>query len=239
MTDCREPLGSCSTRPATSRHQHFPGLSKSLTTLWGAESLLVLSTPLAVMKLIDLTGQKFGRLTVIRRLPNNKRGQTMWLCLCDCGVEKELRGSKVTTGETRSCGCLIRDTHTKHGQALAGKPTPEYMIWGSIIRRTTSLKKGDPGYENYRGRGIGVCDRWRDFRNFIADMGSRPSPKHSIDRINNDEGYSAENCKWVSRIEQSRNRRSNKLLTYKGETKCLAEWSEVVGIKYEVIKSRL
>ena len=239
LTDCRELVGSRPTRPATSRHQHFPGLSKPPTTLWGAASLLVRSTPLVVMKLIGLTGRKFGRLTVIRRLVNDKRGQTRWLCLCDCGLEKELRGSKITRGETRSCGCLIRDTHTEHGQALAGKPTPEYMIWGSIIRRTTSLKEGDPGYENYKGRGIGVCERWRDFRNFVADMGPRPSPKHTIERVDNNEGYSAENCRWASWVEQSRNRRSNRLPTHKGETKCMAEWSEITGIEYGAIKSRL
>lgn len=191
------------------------------------------------MRLIDLTGQKFGRLTVIRRAPDVIKGKPRWECLCNCGGKTVVDSSKIKSGATKSCGCLIRDTHTKHGQALAGNASPEYMIWGSIIRRTTGIRKGDPGYENYKGRGIGISDSWRDFRNFIADMGPRPSAKHSIDRTDNDAGYSKENCKWVLRTVQARNRRSNRLLNYKGEIKCLAEWADVLGFSYAALNSRL
>ena len=294
LTDCRELLASRSTRPATSRHQHFPGLSKLLTTLWGAGSLLVPGTPLAVMKFIDLTGQKFGRLTVIRRAPDLKKGFPRWECLCECGNTsfprsgdlksggnkscgcvvpedltgqtfgkltalrrvdrpgvswweckcecgkvKEVRLNSLKMGHTRSCGCMQKESVTTHGCASSDEYRSEYQSWKSMVRRTTTVKDSAKHWKNYKGRGIKVCDRWRSFENFIADMGKRPSSKHSIDRIDNDGDYCPENCRWVTWHEQARNRRSSHMMDYKGTTKCLIEWAETLGICHLVLSKRM
>lgn len=125
--------------------------------------------------------------------------------------------------------------NTKHGLTYK---IPEYGIWAAIKRRCHNPNALD--YPRYGGRGITVCDRWKDsFETFLADMGRRPSNTHQIDRIDNQGPYSPENCRWISAKENSRNRRSNTLLTYKGETKTLAEWSEICNIKPATICMRL
>ncbi len=97
----------------------------------------------------------------------------------------------------------------------------------------------DPGYKHYGGRGITVCDRWKSFENFLEDMGRKPTPKHSIDRIDNEQGYYKENCRWATRIEQARNTRRNRFLLHQGEERCIAEWAVVKGINVKTIIKRL
>ena len=185
----------------------------------------------------DLTGQVFGRLTAVRRI--ERPGASWWECKCECGVVKEIRLNSLKMGHTQSCGCLHKDAVTTHGCASHEVYHAEYWIWKGMTRRTTTAKESSKLYKNYKGRGITVCDRWRSFENFISDMGLRPSPEHSLERVDNNSGYSKENCTWATRKEQARNRRNNHVLEYKGETKCLIEWAETLGISFLVISKRL
>lgn len=149
----------------------------------------------------NLLGQVFGRLTVISRSNNDKWNNAKWLCRCECGNEKIISGQLLRNGEARSCGCIKR----KHGQSN----TPTYRSW--MRMRERCCRPGDKRYKDYGGRGIIVCDRWRNsFENFFADMGERPSSKHSIDRIDVNGNYEPGNCRWSTTVEQRHNRRDSK-----------------------------
>lgn len=189
----------------------------------------------------DIIGQRFGRLLVVER--HGTRGSAAtWLCVCDCGVRRIVFGFSLRSGATRSCGCLGAELtvqrQMKHGDGRRGAKIPEYTAWEDMIDRCHN-----PNCRNYRyygARGISVCDRWRSsYENFLSDMGRRPSPQHSIDRKNVNDNYEPLNCRWATRKEQSRNTRANRLLTYGGETHCLAEWAELVGIVTTTLKKRL
>ena len=185
-------------------------------------------------------GTKFERWTVLR--PHGKIGNyyTVW-CRCDCGTEKEVRESGLTAGTTKSCGCTNRSPLT-HGMAGRlddrGTRVPEYRAWGNIVQRCT--KPSNPQWKNYGGRGITICDRWREsFAAFMEDMGPKPSPDHTIDRIDNERGYEPGNCQWATKKQQCRNRRDNHLLTYQGKTMSVAAWAEETGIRDQTLRGRL
>ena len=125
---------------------------------------------------------------------------------------------------------------TRHGHARDGATSPTYKTWEGIIQRCTNTNQ--PNYPDYGGRGVGVCERWRDFANFLADMGARPAGKE-IERIDNDAGYHPDNCRWASRADQNRNRRNNRMVEYGGETLCLADWSARTGIRFGALRYRL
>lgn len=186
------------------------------------------------MKLNDLTGLTFGRLYVLERAGSNKWGNALWRCKCSCGKETVVNNGNLRAGNTRSCGCLYREStyiHDLHG-------TPEYHTWQSMNGRCHN--PNNQSFDRYGGRGISVCDRWRySFVNFLADMGKRPTPDHSIDRINNDGNYEPGNCHWATKSEQSRNTRSNRLLTHDGQTLTLTEWAEIKGINRTTLEGRL
>ena len=193
------------------------------------------------MPIRDITNQTFGRLTVIElcdvRAPNN---ECVWLCQCTCGNRVKVIGSSIRTGNTKSCGCLrvdmgvIRGTASrKHGdsphrRSVKNLGTPEYNAWGQMIHRCSN--PNSKMWAHYGGRGITVCERWRSYETFLEDMGRKPSPKHSIDRINVNGNYEPSNCRWATYSEQNNNRRTNRYITINGVTHTMSEWLRHYGM---------
>jgi hypothetical protein len=191
-------------------------------------------------KRLDLTGYVYSRLKVVRCVgARNKR--VHWECLCDCGNIAVVSTGSLRSGNCSSCGCYNIEQVKKAGKSRSThgmKRTPEYRCWAQLKHRC--INKDSQGYADYGGRGITVCDEWKDsFETFFKDMGPRPSPKYSLDRIDNDGPYCKENCKWSTRKEQANNKRSCRILVLGNEAKTVAEWSEVVGLKGQTIRSRL
>lgn len=157
------------------------------------------------MKCIDITGRQFSRLFVLTRA-KNRNGKVVWKCRCSCGKISYARTADLNNGKHKSCGCLQLESVTIHGATKhGGGRTPEYTSWIGMNSRCYNPNK--KGNHRYSGRGIIVCSSWRhSFSNFLKDMGLKPTPKHSIDRIDNDSGYCQENCKWSTPKEQAQNR---------------------------------
>lgn len=188
-------------------------------------------------KLIDLRGQKFGRL-LITEFVGRIKGKTKWKAICDCGNETIVSTSDLRSNNTKSCGCYVLESRIKHGHSRNHKITPEYSVWISMKGRC--YNKNEKEYKYYGGRGIIVCDRWLErFDNFFDDMGVRPSKKHSIDRINNDGNYEPSNCRWATTKEQSRNRSDNHYLSYGSVTMVLADWADLFRIDGRLLTYRV
>lgn len=186
---------------------------------------------------VNLTGRKFGRLSVVKKSRFYNRKGTMWECICDCGVEIITITDRLTTGHTQSCGCLHNERKTnaaiRHGHTRKGHIHQDYHIW--IGMKTRCLNKNSRLYKNYGGRGIKICERWLEsngigFINFIADMGPRPSLSYSLERVNNNGGYNPGNCKWATNSEQANNKRTNKRIIYGGESFTVAQFSRKVNL---------
>lgn len=186
-------------------------------------------------KIVDITGNRYGRL-VVKGYAYSKGKYTFWICRCDCGNGKIIRKDSLTTGNTRSCGCLDTETKkkifTKHG--MYGTST--YNIWAAMLSRCNNPKQLE--YHNYGGRGIKVCIEWEDFTNFLNDMGEKPEGM-SIDRIDVNKGYSKENCRWATNDTQQNNRRDCLYITYKGRKQTLKQWSRELGINCKTLNYRI
>jgi hypothetical protein len=189
-----------------------------------------------VTKLIDLVGQRFTRLTVIRQATNRGR-YVFWECVCDCGKTVDVDGSPLRRRQTLSCGCLRQQRMTTHGQSTKEKRRLGYGIWSSMKDRCSN--SATPEYERYGGRGITVCDRWKDsFENFITDMGPRPSRSHSIERSDNDGNYEPANCHWATRDEQGQNRSNNVRVIYRGQEMPIRKAVEIAGSVVLLVTAR-
>lgn len=201
-------------------------------------------------KTINLVGKKFHRLTVIG-FDRHDRGKSYWQCECECGTRKVVRADKLQTkrGPTESCGCLnkersavrLRKVSTTHGMT-AGKASSKewpriYRIWGSMKGR---CKPYAINADRYYERGITVCPEWQQsFEKFQEDMGPTYFPGAEIDRIDNDKGYSNDNCRWVTSKENQNNKTDNRLITHNGETLSVAQWAERLGLKASTVAMRL
>jgi hypothetical protein len=174
----------------------------------------------------------------VKSRADSVRRKTRWNCVCDCGALSNVSSGNLVTGKVASCGCSKSNGNPTHGHNRRGRRSTEYVIWASMLdrcRRPAAQKWAD-----YGGRGIGVCERWNSFENFLADMGPRPSAQHSIDRRNNDGNYEPGNCRWATRAEQMRNRRNNVRITYGGTTMTATEWAQRLGLgRANVITKRL
>lgn len=188
----------------------------------------------------DISGSSFGRLTVVR-YSHKKGAKFMWLCRCECGKQSIVSRSDLTTGHTASCGCLLIETtrarSITHGETANGKVSKEFLTWCSMIGRCR--RPSCKFYYRYGGRGIKVCKRWNSFDNFLADMGRRPSPRHSLDRINNDGDYTPSNCRWATKMQQASNTSRNHWVSAFGVRKTLSQWSRRYGLGIPVIIRRL
>lgn len=185
------------------------------------------------MEALDITGKKFGKLTALRFAYKGKRRDHYWLFRCDCGKETVAMKSAVMSGHTKSCGCL--GGVLTHGL----KRSRPYYIWTNM--KTRCYNKNAKKYESYGGRGITVCDEWKNdfmaFYNWAIENGYNDGL--TLDRIDNNGNYCPENCRWATPAEQSRNKRNNIFITYEGETLCLSDMARLHGVKRETAKKRL
>lgn len=186
-------------------------------------------------------GQIFGRWTVIsfsRHYFPGSHPRTSCTVKCQCGTVRTILAMGLLKGTSKSCGCLQKELAASKKRKHDLSYSPEYAIWKAMKSRCYRVK--DCHFKNYGARGIYVCDRWKNsFENFYADMGLRPSPEHSIDRKNNDQPYSPENCRWATEEQQNNNKRTSRLLTFNGRTQTLTQWAYELGFSKSGFRRRL
>jgi len=212
-------------------------------------------------KAIVRIGEKFGRLKIIDEYKADGSNYRTVVCVCDCGNTKKLSKYKVTSGETKSCGCLAKESarealaKTRKDMVLSSesrsrmggsgrfKPvhgmrnTSIYAVWSSMISRCKL--PSCPSHKSHGGRGIKVCSRWGKFENFYLDMGDKPAPNYSIDRIDNDGDYTPENCRWATAKEQQNNKRNSVFFEFNGKSMTIAQWSDSTGIRSDTLAKRI
>lgn len=191
-------------------------------------------------KLINLTGQKFGELTVLERAENNPFGKTMWLCKCDCGTVKAVASTFLLTGQTVSCGCKRNNRFLKHNSYKKRL----YKVYRGIISRC--YEPSNTSYHNYGERGIKVCNEWKNdylvFEKWALENGYDKNAKRgtcTIDRIDVNGDYCPDNCRWINIHEQCKNKRNNRIYTYNNEKLCLKDWAEKLKMNYQTLLGRL
>jgi hypothetical protein len=193
------------------------------------------------IRYIDMIGKQIGRLTVValagRKIYSSGSSVILWKCRCSCGNETTVRsGALRKWNATKSCGCINKEIQRKHFKTHGLSRTTTYKSWHSMRQRC--LNPQHEAYSRYGGNSITICAEWQnDFEVFLMDMGSRPVGT-TLDRINNDIGYQPDNCRWVGWKQQERNRTNHFMIDYAGEKRCLAEWSELLGIKYPTLWAR-
>ncbi len=187
--------------------------------------------------IIDRVGKVFGRLTVLS-FADIKNNKTYWHCMCSCGKEHITSASQLTTGRSLSCGCLKAELAKKRRTTHGRSGTSEHKVWLNMRRRCTDEKL--KAYRYYGGRGIKVCEEWEhSFEDFLAHIGPMPTPKHQLDRIDNNGNYEPGNVRWVTRQENCLNRRSNCFVTHNGETLSVKQWATRLGVNYCTFRKRL
>ena len=190
---------------------------------------------------IDLTGEKFGKLTVMGKLDANEHGQYKWLCECECGNRAIVFGYHLRNHHTSSCGCLVRETSRKMGQANrkhGHEGSRLYNIWRGMKSRCHNPNNKD--YKSYGDRGIKVYPDWYDFHIFLEwAIDSGYSDNKSIDRLDVNGDYCPENCRWATTNEQSNNKRTSRYLTHEGHTHTVGEWAKLLNIPYATLYRRL
>ena len=196
-----------------------------------------------IYKIKDLTGQKFGRLTVKERVENAKDGRAQWLCECDCGGEHVTKGKYLLNGECKSCGCLSRENkerwktvNYKHGGVAKNQTERLYSIWCGMKTRTTN--KNQLSHYSYHDKGVSVCEEWfsdyQCFKEWALNNGY--SDELTIDRIDNDGDYCPENCRWITQFDQNRNTSRTIRMIVNGEIYCLKDCCKLLGIKYRSVQ---
>ena len=183
----------------------------------------------------DLTGLLFGRLKVLN-LKYYKNYKGYWNCICECGNFTTVVTHQLMSGKTKSCGCLNKEIVGNLFKTHGMRNHPIYRVWANMIGRCEN--KNNTAYERYGGRGIIVCESWHVFENFFRDMGNPPLGM-TLNRINNDGNYEHNNCNWVTRKMQARNRKSNKMLTFDNKTCLVVEWAEMLNIPERILYKRL
>lgn len=183
---------------------------------------------------IDLVGRVVNKLRVLRRVDNVGK-QPAWLCVCECGTEKRFLGMRLRSADAIDCGCGASQRRSEVQRSHGMTNTPEFRTWTGARARCTN--PNNPNYFRYGGRGITFCKEWLVFENFYRDMGPRPAGT-SLDRIDNDRGYSPDNCRWATGEQQCNNRRSSIFVTFDGETRTLVQWARHFKVPYPIVKDR-
>lgn len=186
-------------------------------------------------------GVRIGRLLILERIDkrdNRNQNHIYYRCLCTCGNQPLIPRSSLLAGRTYSCGCQRKEKSKYSNKTHGLSKTRTYRIYHAMMQRC--YDKTQKGYPRYGGNGIGVCERWREsFENFFEDMGECPSPKYSIDRIDNNKGYSPDNCRWATINQQARNTRKAVLIKYHGEERPLADVADEIGMYYGTLYYRI
>lgn len=190
------------------------------------------------LKITTPVGAVFGRWTVVGRdLTRPPADECHWICICECGTIRSVRRSRLLKAVLPSCGCLAREHVAQRNYVHGRSATPEYRAWSSMRTRCSNPKAR--WWPRYGGRGITVDVSWETFEQFLLDMGPRPSPQHSLDRVDNDGPYAPWNCRWATSRQQCRNKSTNHLLTHNGVTLAVVEWSEILGIREDTLLRRI
>lgn len=209
------------------QHQFCRGQFRANATgIFGADFFVC---DMATTRAYDLMGRRFGRLLIVERAGSTAGRMALWRCVCDCGGEKITVTRSLTSGAAQSCGCYHKERSAeacrarllRHGQTAGGN-SRTYRIWANMVSRCTNEKFDS--YPYYGGRGIIVCERWREFSSFFEDMGEAPAGM-SIDRVDSNGPYAPENCRWASKTQQANNRRGNVILNIDGESMTVAQWA--------------
>ena len=185
--------------------------------------------------LIDITGIKYGMLTVIK-FSEMRKEKAYWLCVCDCENECVVVGNNLKNYHTQSCGCKHKDANFKRLTTHGMCKSSEYRIWSHMLERCSNNKA--KSFKNYGGRGITVCEKWLTFEGFYEDMGDRPEVL-TLDRKNVNGNYEKDNCRWATQKVQQNNRTNNRVVTYLGSAKTVSQWSEEFNIKYKILYDRI
>lgn len=187
--------------------------------------------PIKLSSQTDLTGLPFGLWTVLREA-ESRNSRRYWRCRCECGTEASVDGKELRIGRSNSC---IRCRNRTHGKS--NTRCPEYLVWK--LMRSRCHNPANKNYDRYGGRGIAICKEWDSFETFYQDVGQRPTPKHTIERIDNDGNYEPGNVRWATRKEQARNTRRNCMIAFNNVTQSIPDWAETIGISGGALHQRL